>query len=134
MRVRIHGCFHSRALSTFLQVLHGLSPEHWMARVSVADGRDSWGLTGFFSIRQRMQAPRFLTSCTSFLLDAVNLPLTLGLMDLDELPNSEVNCLWGVWGFIAIARGYVAARAGLVPVVTGLSRAPLKKLCSPWMV
>ena len=75
--------------------------------------------TGFFNIRQRIQAPLFLTSCTSFRRDAENLPRTFGLIARLLALNSEVKSCWAASGFMAIARGKVAAR------IAGPSMTPL---------
>lgn len=45
-------------------------------------------LTGFFSMRQRIHAPRLRTSCTSRRRAAEKRPRTFGLVGLVELPNS----------------------------------------------
>jgi hypothetical protein len=68
-------------------------------------------LTGFLSMRQRIHAPLLRTSWTSFLRSALNLLRTLGFCGLGEEPKSFTKPLVGVvFGFMAIGRGYDAAR------------------------
>lgn len=87
-------------------------------------------LTGFFSIRQRMHAPRFLTSWTSFRLVAENLPRTLGFEGLVAFPKSFTKPLACEFGLIAIGRGYAAARCAVDVNVGSCSCRLSKSSCS----
>lgn len=79
-----------------------------------------------------MQAPRFLTSWTSLRLAAENRPRTFGFDGLVELPNSLTNPFACELGFIAIGRGYEAARC-VAAVNDGSCSWRLSKSSCSWL-